>query len=115
MHAYGYGCSGYDWDYFIPYILKDLKANIYSVDFPGFGSSEGKKFTSRAEDFGNKGEPMEFMVELFKILKISQKNKVFLVGYDLGGAIALSSGLHSNLKKCLNGIIAFHPTWTDKI
>lgn len=58
---------------------------------------------------------MEFMVELFKIFKISPKNKVFLVGYDLGGAIALSSGLHSTLKKSINGITAFHPTWTDKI
>ena len=48
LHAYGYGCDGTDWDNFIPEILKSINANIYSVDFPGFGSSNGKKFTSRA-------------------------------------------------------------------
>lgn len=35
--------------------MADQKVNLFSVDFPGFGSSEGKKFTSRAEDFGGKG------------------------------------------------------------
>jgi len=31
--------------------VKDAKfgLNIYSVDLPGFGNSEGKKFSSRAE------------------------------------------------------------------
>lgn len=55
------------------------------------------------------------MVELFKLLKFSTKNRVFIIGYDLGGAIALSAPLHTNLKKYINGVIAFHPTWTDKI
>ena len=58
---------------------------------------------------------MDFMVELFKLLKFSTKNRVFITGYDLGGAIALSAALHTNLKKYINGVIAFHPTWTDKI
>lgn len=55
------------------------------------------------------------MVELFKLFKFSTKNKAFIIGYDLGGAIALSATLHTNLKKYINGVIAFHPTWTDKI
>lgn len=40
---------------------------------------------------------------------------MFLIGYDLGGAIALSSAFHQSLKKSISGVIAFHPTWTDKI
>lgn len=48
LHAYGYGCCGDDWNLHISYLAKNIKANIYSVDFPGFGESEGKKFTSRA-------------------------------------------------------------------
>ena len=55
------------------------------------------------------------MGELFKLFKFSQKNKVFLIGYDLGGAISLSSAMHQNLKKSISGVSAFHPTWTDKI
>lgn len=48
LHAYGYGCCGEDWNLHIHFLLKNIKANVYSVDFPGFGDSEGKKFTSRA-------------------------------------------------------------------
>ena len=48
LHAYGYGCCGDDWNLHVHYLSKMLRANIYSVDFPGFGESEGKKFTSRA-------------------------------------------------------------------
>ena len=55
------------------------------------------------------------MQELFKIFEFSPNNKVFLVGYDLGGAISLSSAMHQKLKKSISGVAAFHPTWTDKI
>jgi pimeloyl-ACP methyl ester carboxylesterase len=48
LHAYGYGCCGEDWNLHLSYLTKRIKANLYSVDFPGFGDSEGKKFTSRA-------------------------------------------------------------------
>ena len=48
LHAYGHGCCGDDWDYFLPFIQKNVNVNIFSVDFPGFGNSSGKKFTSRA-------------------------------------------------------------------
>lgn len=48
LHAYGYGCSGEDWDNFIPFITQNMDANLFSVDFPGFANSSGKKFTSRA-------------------------------------------------------------------
>jgi pimeloyl-ACP methyl ester carboxylesterase len=48
LHAYGYGCCGQDWNLHLHFLLKNIKANVYSVDFPGFGDSEGKKFTSRA-------------------------------------------------------------------
>ena len=55
------------------------------------------------------------MAEIFKLLNFSPKNKVFLVGYDLGGAIGLSSAMNQSLKKSICGVCAFHPTWTDKI
>ncbi len=55
------------------------------------------------------------MLEIFKIFKFNQKNKTFLLGYDLGGAIALSSCLNNKLSKSIKGIISFHPTWTDKV
>jgi hypothetical protein len=48
LHAYGGDCDGRDFDSFLPYMIKDHRVNLYSVDFPGFGASEGKKFTSRA-------------------------------------------------------------------
>jgi pimeloyl-ACP methyl ester carboxylesterase len=48
LHAYGEGCDGRDWNLHVSYHLKNIKSNFYSVDFPGFGESEGKKFTSRA-------------------------------------------------------------------
>lgn len=37
------------------------------------------------------------------------------MGYDLGGAIALSLGLHPKLSKVVDQIVVFHPTWTDSI
>ena len=37
------------------------------------------------------------------------------MGYDLGGAMALRSALNSKLSKAVSQIIAFHPTWTDKV
>ena len=37
------------------------------------------------------------------------------MGYDLGAAIALSCSLHKKLSRSLQLLIAFHPTWTDKI
>ena len=38
-----------------------------------------------------------------------------LIGYDLGGAIALSSAMNDKLKKSILGVSVFHPTWTDKV
>lgn len=58
---------------------------------------------------------MDFMKDLFKAFGFSQKNKVVLIGYDLGGAIALSASMHDTLKKSISGICVFHPTWTDKV
>lgn len=55
------------------------------------------------------------MVELFKLFHFTPFNKVTLLGYDLGGAIALSCCTHRTLSKCVDSIIAFHPTWTDSI
>ena len=37
LHAYGNGCDGTDWNLFAIYLLNYLNANVYSVDFPGFG------------------------------------------------------------------------------
>jgi len=48
LHAYGGGCDGTDFNLHLNYLLFNLKANVFSVDLPGFGESEGKKFTSRA-------------------------------------------------------------------
>jgi hypothetical protein len=55
------------------------------------------------------------MVELFKAFNFTPLNKVNLFGYDLGGAIALSSCMHRTLSKCISSVVAFHPTWTDSI
>jgi hypothetical protein len=48
-------------------------------------------------------------------LGFSPKRKVILIGYDLGGAIALGCGLHAKLSKAIDGLVVFHPTWTDSI
>lgn len=53
------------------------------------------------------------MVELFKFFRFSPVNKASLFGYDLGGAIGLSSCMHRTLNKCISSVVAFHPTWTD--
>ena len=37
------------------------------------------------------------------------------MGYDLGGAIALSCALHAKLSKSIEQIVVFHPTWTDAV
>lgn len=97
------------------FLRKNIKANVYSVDFPGFGDSEGKKFTSRAEKFGEKEQPIEFMTALFQHFEFTIKKKVILMGYDLGGAIALSCSLHPKLSKVIDQIVVFHPTWTDSV
>jgi predicted esterase len=55
------------------------------------------------------------MVELFKVFGFNPGNKVSLFGYDLGGAIALSSCMHRTLGKCISSVVAFHPTWTDSV
>ncbi len=55
------------------------------------------------------------MTKLFQHLGFTPKNKVFIIGYDLGGAIGLSCSAHQKLSKIIDGMIAFHPTWTDKI
>lgn len=115
LHAYGYGCCGEDWNLHISYLSRFTKANIHSVDLPGFGESDGKKFTSRAEKFGEKEQPLEFMSCLFEVLGFSAKKKVVLLGYDLGGAISLSCAFHPKLSKALAQVIVFHPTWTDAI
>lgn len=115
LHAYGYGCNGEDWNLHLSYLLKKIKTNLYSVDFPGFGESDGKKFTSRAEKFNEKEQPIEFMVALFELLGFNAKRKVILMGYDLGGAIALSCALTAKLSKAIEQIVVFHPTWTDAI
>lgn len=55
------------------------------------------------------------MKELFRTFGFSSQNKVLLVGYDLGGAIALSCAMNDYLKKSIAGVSVFHPTWTDKL
>ncbi len=40
---------------------------------------------------------------------------MFLLGYDLGGAIGLRMGMEPKFTKSITGIMALHPTWTDKI
>jgi predicted esterase len=55
------------------------------------------------------------MISLFETLGFSAKRKVILMGYDLGGAISLSSALHPKLSKAIAQLIVFHPTWTDSI
>lgn len=39
LHAYGYNCCGDDWNLYVSYMNKSIKANFYSIDFPGFGNS----------------------------------------------------------------------------
>jgi len=55
------------------------------------------------------------MDKLFEILNFTPKNKVILIGYDLGGAISLSCCLSSKISKIIDLIAVFHPTWTDAI
>jgi len=55
------------------------------------------------------------MNKLFEVLGFTTKNKIILMGYDLGGAIGLSSCLNKKLSKCVESLIVFHPTWTDSI
>lgn len=55
------------------------------------------------------------MTKIFEIFGFSQKNRVVLLGYDLGGAIGLSCCLQPKLSKIIDQLIAFHPTWTDSI
>lgn len=55
------------------------------------------------------------MTKLFSHFGFTPKKKVILVGYDLGGAIALSCSLHSKLMKIVESVIVLHPTWTDSI
>lgn len=55
------------------------------------------------------------MAELFKVFGFSNKKKVILMGYDLGGAIGLSCCLDAKLSKMIEIMIAFHPTWTDSV
>jgi predicted esterase len=54
-------------------------------------------------------------MKLFENFGFNSKKKVVLLGYDLGGAIALSCGFHSKLMKAVSAIITLHPTWTDSI
>lgn len=116
LHAYGYYCDGTDWNTFVNLILKSYpKIRMLSLDFPGFGESTGKKFTSRSEKFNDKDQPIAFMKTLFSQLKLSSPKKLTLVGYDLGGAISLSCCLDPGLSKLIENVICFHPTWTDSI
>jgi predicted esterase len=55
------------------------------------------------------------MCKLFDVLGFSSKKKVILLGYDLGGAIALSTSINKQLARTVELCIVFHPTWTDKI
>ena len=55
------------------------------------------------------------MSHLFNIFEFNPKKKVILLGYDLGGAIALSCCLHPKLSKVVDQLVIFHPTWTDSI
>ena len=55
------------------------------------------------------------MTILFDILQFTSKKKVILMGYDLGGAIALSCCLNPKLSKIVDQVIVFHPTWTDAV
>ncbi len=55
------------------------------------------------------------MTKLFEVMGLNSKKKVILVGYDLGGAIALSCSFHPKLMKIVKGCIVLHPTWTDSI
>ncbi len=55
------------------------------------------------------------MSKLLEILGFSQKKKVILMGYDLGGAIALSCALNTKMAKIIETIAVFHPTWTDSL
>ena len=55
------------------------------------------------------------MTAFFEQFKFSSKKKVILLGYDLGGAIALSCALHPKLSKVVEQVVVFHPTWTDSV
>jgi dienelactone hydrolase len=55
------------------------------------------------------------MTALLQYFEFSPKKKVVLMGYDLGGAIALSCALHPKLSKTVSQLVVFHPTWTDSV
>ena len=120
LHAYGNGCGGRDWDFIFDILVQEGGYVIYCPEMPGFGRTIGSRQASRTDMLWSNGGPMEIVVDVMETLISNEScekksdSKVLLCGYDWGGNMALSLAL-SPYKKRMNGIVLFHPSFTDSI
>ncbi|KRX05557.1 P-loop containing nucleoside triphosphate hydrolase [Pseudocohnilembus persalinus] len=120
IHGCSQNSNGLEFEHYFK-LFKYLKFDIYAVDMPGYGKSEGKQQSFRTLDILKENGPGQVIVQL--IDKFNLEN-VVLVGYDWGGAIALRVGLkrqkiqkkQENQEKMgqVDSIISFMPAYGEK-
>lgn len=135
LHGYGPTASGLNW---IEYSTRLARRGfrVCAVDFPGFGLSEGKKYSSRTEYHQLPGGPVEVVLEVVQWLgeegssigatpgavskgadesmgmipEENMKPRAHIVGYDYGGGVALATAL--SRPSAVLSVTSFHGSWS---
>lgn len=106
---HGYPSDHKEWMYLFEPLL-DSGMRVIAIDMPGFGSSSGKRQSSRTERHIDKDGTVD---TLNLVLKHFEIKKCYMVGYDWGAGIALAYALQ--YPKKVSHIAALHPSWTDSL
>ena len=79
----------------------------------GFGRSKGKRHSSRSETNFDQGGPIEIILDILKYFGLMNK-KINVFGYSWGGGIACSLALSSSIRKNIDKLVLFHPSYTEQ-
>eukprot|EP00164_Ancoracysta_twista_P003587 GFYU01004794.1.p1 GENE.GFYU01004794.1~~GFYU01004794.1.p1 ORF type:complete len:1156 (-),score=124.84 GFYU01004794.1:52-3144(-) len=111
LHAHGKNCSGKDFEHlFSP--VAEAGYYVVGVDMPGFGDSGGDKASSRTEQATAKSGPVEVLGTVLDALGVTKTHPAVVIGYDWGASLALQLGKQDPR---VRSVVAFHPSWTDKL
>lgn len=104
LHYYGFGGDASMWVSLVgPLVAEGYR--VMAPSMPGHGKTAGKS-SSRPEDFGKPGGPLDIVLQLLDYCGVK---KALLVGYDWGGGIACAFGLqHPNrMSKLLGWCVSY--------
>ena len=112
LHGWGHQ----SWSRDIQWQFESLKKNGYFIiapDMPGFGRSDGKRHSSRSETNFDQGGPIQIIEDILRYFGLNDK-KINIYGYSWGGGIAISLALSSSIRKNIDKLVLFHPSYSEQ-